>query len=70
MTCAFSKAKPTTLIPPFTSPASALTTWQAISFHLVGHFDDYLGQYDLLLHRTLVLGLPSRSVHGRTIPCR
>jgi len=23
-----------------------------------GHFDDYLGQYDLLLHRTLVLGYP------------
>lgn len=25
---------------------------------LGGHFDDYLGQYDLLLHRTLVLGYP------------
>jgi hypothetical protein len=25
---------------------------------LGGHFDDYLGQYDLLLHRTLVLGHP------------
>ena len=26
---------------------------------LGGHFDDYLGQYDLLLHRALVLGYPS-----------
>jgi hypothetical protein len=25
---------------------------------LGGHFDDYLGQYELLLHRTLVLGYP------------
>jgi hypothetical protein len=25
---------------------------------LGGHFDDYLGQYELLLHRTLVLGHP------------
>lgn len=30
----------------------------ADSIPLGGHFDDYLGQYDLLLHRTLVLGYP------------
>jgi len=34
---------------------------------LGGHFSDYLGQYDLLLHRTLVMGYPPVPLSDRAL---
>jgi len=32
--------------------------YPAAEISLGGHFDDYLGRFDLVLHRTLILGFP------------